>query len=389
MQLEVIGIGGAGCRIADAIHTTEPSEQPFLCDTFAFDTDTLSLEALESIPDEHRHRYGAEIENGLNGNLQRGETIGEEHVDELSRQLDGGTPSAADAFLVAVGLGGATGGGAAPALVANLQTLYDAPVYVLATLPADRERLPDGDPSVPNDDTRASGADADGATRPMAAQNAVRTLSRLDGLANAIFCFDTEPWLRTGEDLIDGRDRLNREIATRIGAFFGSTAQIADSAPNAETVVDANDVARILGDETALVSLGYGAQQVDADDSGPLLGIDLGIGPFSSADEVETSAAVSAVETAVGKAIQGKLTLECDRSNVDRALLIVGGPPTWLNQTAVADGRRRLESVTESTETLGGDAPRPGRDEVFALAVLAGIEPVARIEALRKASEAH
>ncbi|WP_323172633.1 tubulin/FtsZ family protein [Natrialba sp. PRR66] len=390
MQLEVIGVGGAGCRIADAIRTAETATRPFLCDVFAFDTDAQALAELESVPDDHRHRYGAGIDTGLNGNLQRGETLGEEHVDELSRKLDAGQPSAADAFLVVVGLGGATGGGAAPELVANLQTLYDVPVYVLGTLPADRERSPDGDPSVPTDDTRPSGADADGATRPLAAANATQTLSRLDGLANAVLCFDNEPWLRTGEDMVDGRARLNRELAARIEALFGATAQPTDErATSAETVIDANDIRRILGTETALVTLGYGTQRIESgDDSGSVLGLelDLGLGLFGSDSTVETSAAVSAVETTVGKAIQGKLTLECERTNTDRALLIVGGPPEWLNRTAVADGRRRLESATESTQTLGGDAPRPDSEAVFALAVLAGIGPVDRIEQLRAAA---
>lgn len=39
MQLEVIGVGGAGCRLADAIRAAEPANQPFLTDVFVFDTD--------------------------------------------------------------------------------------------------------------------------------------------------------------------------------------------------------------------------------------------------------------------------------------------------------------------------------------------------------------
>ncbi|GAB3678220.1 FtsZ/tubulin family protein [Halopiger thermotolerans] len=425
MQLEVIGVGGAGCRIADAIRAADDgtAAPSFVADAFAFDTDVDGLTDLGAIPDTHRHRYGETIDHGLNGNLGRGFDVGEEYVDELSRQLDQGQPSLADAFLVVVGLGGATGGGTAPHLVANLQTLYDEPVYVLATLPAKSEledrpadgvddRAPVAEPAtdVPADDTAAAtetAADSEteatpGAeTRPLAEANAVETLERLDGLANAIVCFDNELWLRPREGLDDSRERLNRELATRVGAFFASTADTSGledgdgrtrdrgrhAESGAETVIDANDVGRILGTESDVVSLGYGTQRVETDDDGggSLFGldIDLGLGLFGSDPDVDTGAAFSAVETTIRKALRGKLTLECEPENAERAMLIVGGPPAWLNRRAISEGRETLESTTGSVEILGGDAPRPDGDEVFAVAVLAGVDPVERLETMR------
>ncbi|RQG95134.1 cell division protein FtsZ [Natrarchaeobius chitinivorans] len=443
MQLEVIGVGGAGCRIADSILDADPAEHSFVGDAFAFDTDARSLRALSAIPDDHRHRYGGTVENGLNGNLQRGDSVGEESVDELERQLDRGQPSIADAFLIAVGLGGATGGGTVPHLVATLQTMYDAPVYVLATLPAEREleapESDDGDPRAPNasgsgeggvdgervppagdgraethgiDDERVETNDTgderveaagtvgvgpgestrppdddpteelepEPTTRPLAEENATRTLERLEGLANAIVCFDNERWLKSAEGLLEGRDRLNRELAARVAAFFGATADASDggTGPDAETVIDANDVGRILGDGTDLVTLGYGEQRVEAES-----GSRFGLGLFATEPSVDTAAAVSAIETTVGKALRGKLTLECDREHADRGMLVVGGPPEWLNRRAITDGRKTIESATGSVEILGGDAPRPGTDLVYAVVVLAGIEPVERLEERR------
>ncbi|RKD94006.1 tubulin/FtsZ family protein [Halopiger aswanensis] len=424
MQLEVIGVGGAGCRIADAIRAAdeEAASSSFVADAFAFDTDVDGLTDLGAIPDTHRHRYGETIDHGLNGNLHRGFEVGEEYVDELSRQLDQGQPSLADAFLVVVGLGGATGGGTAPHLVANLQTLYDEPVYVLATLPAKSEledgptdeidhRAPVAEPATdgPTDDTETAtetAADSEPATipeaetRPLAEANAVETLEQLDGLANAIVCFDNELWLRPREGLGDGRQRLNRELATRVGAFFGSTADTGGldgdersrdgrdrrGESGAETVIDANDVGRILGGESDVVSLGYGTQRVESDDGGgsPFgLDIDLGLGLFGSDSSVDTGAAFSAVETTIRKALRGKLTLECERENAERAMLIVGGPPAWLNRRAISEGRETLESATGSVEILGGDAPRSGGDEVFAVVVLAGVDPIERLETMR------
>ena len=215
MQLEVIGVGGAGCRLADAIREVDPDERSLVGDALAFDTDNHEVTALYEITVANRHRYG-QTTDGLNGNLQRGFDVGEEHVDELSRQLDRGQPSVADGFLVCFGLGGATGGGTAPALVSNLKTLYDKPVYVLATLPAARE-LEATEPD-PTDPKRTPAAERAADARPMAEQNAVRTLERLEGLADAVVCFDNEAWLRGGESVEAARDRLNREFATRVAA---------------------------------------------------------------------------------------------------------------------------------------------------------------------------
>ena len=382
MQLEVIGVGGAGCRIADSIAAADSTGRSFVGDAFAFDVDSDEVTALSEIPVANRHRYGQTIDGGLEGDLQSGFSVGDAHVDELSRQLDRGQPSVADAFLVCLGLGGATGGGTAPALVANLKTLYDAPVYALTTLPAKRELEPptdDGDDPSRRPTQRDPHPRPDREHRPLAEENAVRTLERLEGRADAVICFDNEAWLRAGESLSEARDRLNHEFATRVAAVFAATAGASDEQVDAESVVDTNDVARIFGSRTDVITLGYGTQDVETDDGGSLLGLGL----FTSKESVDTSAAVSAVETTISKALRGRLTLECERGGADRALLLVGGPPAWLNRQAIADGRSLLETTTGSAEILSGDVPRPDGDAVFAIVALAGVGPASRLEQLR------
>ncbi|WP_226004622.1 cell division protein FtsZ [Natrinema salinisoli] len=384
MQLEVIGVGGAGCRIADAIRAAEPAEHSFLTDVFAFDTDESDLERVV-VPESHRHRYGGGtgLEDGddLEGNFEQGFEIGRAASDELLAVLDRGTPSAADAFLVAVGLGGATGGGTAPALVTALQRQYDVPVYVLATLPADREFDPDADTAGtgPHAGTTARN-DGSGVPRPNAATNAIIALDRLDGLANAIILFDNEAWLQPGETVADARNRCNRELAARVGAIFaGGGAGSGET--TAQNVVDAADINRILGNESAIVTLGYGDQ--DADTGGSRFGLGL----VSSEPDVDTGEAVSAIETVVQKGIRGKLTLQCDPETAERGLLIVGGPPAWLNRRAIAEGRGTLESTVGENGVLGGDAPRPDGESVFAAVVLADVESD-RVAELRAAADA-
>ncbi|AFZ72572.1 tubulin/FtsZ family protein [Natronobacterium gregoryi] len=377
MQLEVIGVGGAGCRIADAILERESEQRRFVGDAFAFDTDAESTAALEAIPEQHCHWFGDTIDEGLNGNLDRGFEVGEEYVDELGRILDEGRPSLADAFFLVVGSGGATGGGVVPHLISRLQSVYDKPVYVLAALPAKSELRTDETAGIDRQATADSAAGV-GEARPMAEENTVRTLKRIDGLADAVICFDNEAWLHTDEKLADARDRLNRGLATRLEALFGASA--AAEGDVAETVIDASDVARILDatDGTTTATLGYGAQTVETDDGGSRFG--LGLIPTESS--VDTTEAVSAVETTVNKALHGKLTLECDLEDVNRTMVVVGGPPDWLNRKGIADGRQTVQSETGSAQLLGGDAPRPDSDEVYTVLLLAGIEASDRLASL-------
>ncbi|WP_436346141.1 cell division protein FtsZ [Natronorubrum sp. FCH18a] len=379
MQLEVIGVGGAGCRIADAIRAAEPAGHSFLTDVFAFDTDDAALNRTV-LPESHRYRYGAgsAFDSGLEAAIE----TGQEHAEELLEVLERGSPAEADAFLVAVGLGGTTGGGTVPALVAALQRLYDESVYVLATLPADREFDADaGEPSGLGGGSRTASATSEENTppRPNAATNAIETLERLEGLASAIVPFDNEAWLRPGEELADARDRSNRELATRVAAVFADSGSESDG-PVAQTVIDASDVERIVGNESAIVTLGYAEQTVETKRS------KFGLGLLPTEREVETREAVSAVETVVRKGIRGKLTLECEPETAERGLLIVGGPTAWLNRQAIAEGRRTLESAIGGSGILGGDAPRPDGETVFAGVVLAGVVS-ARLEELRAAGD--
>ncbi|SIS10843.1 FtsZ/tubulin family protein [Natronorubrum thiooxidans] len=379
MQLEVVGLGGAGCRLADAIRAAEPADHPFLTDVFAFDTDEASLQGTV-IPESHRAKYGQgtalEESAGLEGDLEQGFESGQNVVDDLLAVRERSGSTAPDAVLVTVGLGGTTGGPTAPALVAALQRAVDAPVYVLATLPADREFDPDvvAADRGPHAGMTAT-TESDEPPRPAAASHAIRTLEALEGVASAIMLFDNETWLRPGETVADARNRSNRELATRVAAIFAGGDGESTGAV-AQNVIDASDIERILGTESAVVSLGYGEQAVETTSSR------FGLGLLPTEREVETSEAVSAVETVVRKGIRGKLSLECDPETAERGLLIVGGPPAWLNRQAIAEGRRTLQSTVGGTGVLGGDAPRSNGETVFAAVVLAGVES-GRLEELR------
>lgn len=386
MRLHVIGLGGAGGRIADRLAADHDAD-PFLAGVNAFDTDMDALGTLDALGEDRRYRFGdAAGGDGLGGDLHAGRRLGDAHASELGRAMDDQRPSRAEAFLLVVGLGGAAGAGAAPALAEELSRLYDAPVYAFGFLPTPSEaEEPDDDegPTSAASGNVASGAETDPATphRPLAERNAARTLDALSDRCAAVFPFDNAAWLRPGETLGGARDRLNGVAAERIAALFGA-GETPEGTETPQQVLDASDVARAVGDDGETAAIGHATQAVESSEGGSRFG--LGLFGSSEPAEVDTSEAVSAIETVIRKAARGKNTIEVPDGRADRTLLVVGGPPAWLNREAIADGRRWLAEESGSDAILSGDAPVPDGDAVSAVVVRSGLDEPERLREIRE-----
>lgn len=403
MRVHVIGLGGAGGRIVDRL-AADHGGAPFVQGLTALDTDAAALDVLRSVDDGRRYRFGDVAGGeGLDGDLHAGRELGESHASELGRALDDANPSLAEAFVLVVGLGGAAGGGAAPALADELDRLYDVPTYAVGVLPTPAESDPDAssefegrsepgatdDPNAPDVPDGPNGPDGpndpDGEVavpgRPLAEKNAARTLDALSDRCAAVFPFDNDAWLRPGESLVGARDRLNEAIVERIAALFGAGESDAGTS-TPQQVIDASDVARALGDDGEIAAIGHATQAVDPPESESRFG--LGLFGSDEPAEVDTGAAVSAIETAIRKAARGKSTVEVREGRADRTLLVVGGPPPWLNRQAIADGRRWIAEETGSDAILSGDAPDPDGEAVFAVVLRSGVDEPARIREIRE-----
>ncbi|VTT87589.1 GTPase domain, tubulin/FtsZ family protein [Halorubrum sp. DM2] len=386
MRLHVIGLGGAGGRIADRLAADHDGD-PFLAGVNAFDTDMDALGALDALGEERRYRFGdAAGGDGLGGDLHAGRRLGDAHASELGRAMDDQRPSRAEAFLIVAGLGGAAGAGAAPALAEELSRLYDAPVYAFGLLPTPGEtEEPDGDddPASAAAGSDAAGSGTDPATphRPLAERNAARTLDALSDRCAAVFPFDNAAWLRPAETLGGARDRLNAVAVERIAALFGA-GETPEGMETPQQVLDASDIARAVGGDGEITAIGHATQRVESPEGGSRFG--LGLFGSSEPAEVDTSEAVSAIETVIRKAARGKNTIDVPEGRADRALLVVGGPPPWLNREAIADGRRWLAEETGSDAILSGDAPIPDGDAVSAVVVRSGVDEPDRIHEIRE-----
>ncbi|GAB7010557.1 cell division protein FtsZ [Halorubrum trueperi] len=378
MRVHVIGLGGAGGRIADRLAADYEGDR-FLRGVNAFDTDADALDALRSLDGSRRYRFGdAAGGDGLDGDLHAARRLGDAHASELGRAMDDQQPSLAEAFLLVVGLGGGAGAGIAPALAEELSRLYDAQVYALGLLPTPAESMArEPDPV----EAGAAAPDERPPKRPLAEKNAARTLDALSDRCSAVFPFDNDAWLRPGETLGDARARLNAVVTERVAALFGAGEfEEAESTP--QQVLDASDVARAVGGDGEIAAIGHATQAVEPPETESRFG--LGLFDSSEPAKVDTSAAVSAIETVIRKATRGKGTVDVPDGRADRALLVIGGPPPWLNREAIADGRRWLADETDSGAILSGDAPVPDGDEVFAVVVRSGIDEPDRIRELRE-----
>jgi len=364
MQLIVCGLGGAGCRIADTLAAVdERGPRSAVVDTVALDTDQGSLADLETISEDNRELYGT-LEasgRGFDGHRNRGQEAAEEELTELFRAVDDLATSRGDAFLLCAGLAGGTGATLLPELAGKLREVYEEPIYGVGVLP-ETER--DG-----TDDQQRRAANAGAAVDPLLAST------------DSLFVFDNALWTKTAESAAEPavRDRLNGTLATRLAALF-EAGETDRSGRVAESVVDASEVINTLAGG-GVAALGYARQEIDRPTDSRF-----GLGLFTREVDIEETTAIKAIETTVRRAVNGKLTVDIDRSSVDRGLLVTGGPPEWLNRRAIADARSWLAQETGSVEIRGGDVPTPDTDEILALAVLAGIDDCQRLADLRAAA---
>ena len=365
MQLTVCGVGGAGGRIADRLVATDTSRsRSFVTDSVALDTDQRDLSGLTAIPESQRHLYGViEAEGtGVDGDRSVGAAAADSEAAELTNAVDEAVSSQADGILCCVGLAGGSGATALPRLADELRRVYDIPVYGLGVLPA-VAAAPDEEPT------------------PTAARNTGRALADLTTTTDALLLFDNELWLGAGDSdadpeiLVD----LNETLATRVAALFA--AGEGDHARQiAERVVDASEVQNTFA-AGGIATIGYASQTIERPTESRL-----GLGIFEQEGEIDDTTAIKAIETTSRRAVRGKLTVDIDRDSVTRGLLIVGGPPEWLNRRAVSDARSWLAQETGSVEIRGGDMPDPDGETVTMIALLTGVGSCPRVTAFRTAA---
>ncbi|MDB2223421.1 tubulin/FtsZ family protein [Halorubrum ezzemoulense] len=356
MKPALIGVGQAGGKVVDEFLAYDAQTgADIVRGAIAVNTAKADLNGIDRLPEDRRILIGqSRVKgHGVGADNELGAEVAEEDIDEIQGALDSVPVHEIDAFLVVAGLGGGTGSGGAPVIAKNLKRIYTEPVYGLGILP---------------------GSDEGG----IYTLNAARSLKTFVDEVDNLMLFDNDAWRSSGESVGEGFDAINRELVQRFGVLF-SAGEITEGSDVAESVVDSSEIINTLKGG-GISSLGYADVEVDEPKRSGLLSR---FGNDSN-EGIDSTEATNRITSLVRKATLGRLTLPCEVSGTERALLVVAGPPEYLNRKGIEHGRKWLEEQTGSMEVRGGDYPRRGEGTVAGLVLLGGVTNVPRVKELQQ-----
>lgn len=358
MKLALIGIGQAGGKIADRfLARDQQTDGPdIIHHALAVNTAETDLSGLQTIPPEHRLLIGkTEVGgHGVGGDNELAAQIAERELDEIHSALRHISIHRIDAFLIVAALGGGTGSGAAPVIAAHLQELYEEPTYGIGILPA---------------------SDEGGIYTLNAARSLQTMIERVDNL----MLFDNDAWRTTGETVDSGYGAMNAELIKQIELPFRA-GEVEEGQQVAESVVDSTEIINTLACG-GVSAIGYAE---DTSVKGQASGSKGLLSRFTSdSGPAEDSATtVNRITSLVRRATLGRLTVNAEVSSADRGLVVVAGPPEYMNRKGIEHGRRWLEEETGSMHIRGGDYPW-SEDRVAISVLLAGVGDIPRIDELK------
>jgi cell division GTPase FtsZ len=349
VKLALVGVGQAGGKVVDALLDYERrSGGSFVTDAVAINSAKADLLGVRNVPPENRMLIGqSRVKgHGVGADNELGVEIAREDAGEVLGALDDLPTHEVDAFLVAAGLGGGTGSGGAPVISRRIGEIYTEPVYGLGILP---------------------GRDEGG----IYTLNAARSFQTFVNEVDNLIVFDNDAWRAGGESLEGGYDRINEELARRLGVLFNAGEVSNGVVP--ESVVDASEVINTLG-SGGVTSIGYASAAVERRKRSFL----------SKQEAPDATETINRITSTVRRATLGRLTIPVDVRSTERALVVVSGPPEHLSRKGVDEARKWVESATGTMEVRGGDYPVPDSNNVSALVVLSGVTDIARIRELQQ-----
>ncbi|WP_048148415.1 tubulin/FtsZ family protein [Methanolacinia paynteri] len=358
MRVFFIGFGQAGGKIVDMFIEQDKKAPVRSFRGIAVNTARTDLMGLKNIELRDRILIGQTVVkgHGVGTDNVTGAKITADEIDSIINTIDSRGTHDIDAFIVVAGLGGGTGSGGSPVLCRHLKRIYREPVYAVGILPAPEEGR-------------------------LYSYNAARSLSTLVNEADNTFIFDNSAWKNEGESVKSAYERLNDEIVRRFGVLFRA-GEVGRSGVG-EMVVDSSEVINTLRGG-GVSSVGYAISdkvtQSVKQKKGLLGG--LSVKKKENTEEVLTGEDKSAkIIGLVRRAMLGRLTLPCDYTTAERALVLIAGPPGEMDRKGVEKSKSWVEENIAGVEVRGGDYPLES-SKVAAVVVLATIGDAPRIREL-------
>jgi cell division GTPase FtsZ len=360
MRVFFIGFGQAGGKIVDMFLEQDKRLPKRSFRGIAVNTARTDLMGLKQTDIKDRILIGQTVVkgHGVGTDNVAGAKITADEIDVIISAIDQRGTHDVDAFVIVAGLGGGTGSGGAPVLARHLKRIYREPVYVLGILPAPEEGR-------------------------LYSYNAARSLSTLVKEADNTILFDNSAWKNEGESIKSAFQRLNDEIARRFGVLFRAGEMT--KAGVGEMVVDSSEIINTLRG-SGISTIGYAITEVVNKQArqrrGILGGLKSKLIKREGSEEVllgeDKSAKIIAL---VRRAMLGRLTLPCDYTSAQRALVLIAGPPDEMDRKGVEKAKSWVEENIAGVEVRGGDYPTES-NYIAAVVVLATIQNAPRIKEL-------
>ena len=358
MRVFFIGFGQAGGKIVDMFLEQDKRLPKRSFRGIAVNTARTDLMGLKQTDIKDRILIGQTVVkgHGVGTDNVAGAKITADEIDVIISAIDQRGTHDVDAFVIVAGLGGGTGSGGAPVLARHLKRIYREPVYVLGILPAPEEGR-------------------------LYSYNAARSLSTLVKEADNTILFDNSAWKNEGESIKSAFQRLNDEIARRFGVLFRAGEMT--KAGVGEMVVDSSEIINTLRG-SGISTIGYAITEVVNKQAmqrrGILGGLKSKLIKREGSEEVllgeDKSAKIIAL---VRRAMLGRLTLPCDYTSAQRALVLIAGPPDEMDRKGVEKAKSWVEENIAGVEVRGGDYPVES-NYVAAVVLLATIQNAPRIK---------
>ncbi|MEA2034769.1 MAG: tubulin/FtsZ family protein [Euryarchaeota archaeon] len=360
MRVFFIGFGQAGGKIVDMFIEQDKKAAVRSFRGIAVNTARTDLMGMKNIELKDRILIGQTVVKGHGVGTDNvvGAKITADEIDSIINTIDDRGTHDIDAFIIIAGLGGGTGSGGAPVLARNLKRIYREPVYALGILPAPEEGR-------------------------LYSYNAARSLSTLVNESDNTFIFDNSAWKNEGESVRSAYERLNDEIVRRFGVLFRA-GEVSKSGVG-EMVVDSSEIINTLrggGVSTVGYAISETTTQSVKQKTGFFGGLKKSIKKRETSEEVLTGEDKSAkIIGLVRRAMLGRLTMPCDYTTAERALVLVAGPSSEMDRKGVEKSKSWVEENIAGIEVRGGDYPLES-SKIAAVVVLATIGDAPRIREL-------
>lgn len=348
MRIFIIGYGQAGGKIADAfVEFAKKTRQNFVVSALAINTARSDLMGVKNIPMEDRILIGESQTkgHGIGADNERGAQVATDEIYTIQSEIDKRGTYKIDAFWIIAGLGGGTGSGGAPVLARRIKKLYEEPVYGLGVLPAKDEGS-------------------------LYSLNAARSMMTLVNEVDNLFLFDNDAWKKGGESVKEAFADINDEIVRRFAILFGA----GEANEVGQMVVDAAEVINTLKGG-GISTIGYASEEIESKGLFKKL-----LGKKKDLENLDTVTRITAL---VRRSIAGRLTIPCDVSTAEKALIITAGPPAELSRKGIEKSKVRIEDIIRGKEVRGGDYPIVKGQRVSTVVLFSGVSDIPRIKELQ------